>query len=106
MAATAKLDCFSCSKPIEKQYVTIGGKECHPECFCCNTCNQQLGGKKYVAFEEKFYCELDYHKKMGNVCAHCEELLTGPFVEAMGKKWYTPYIPYQVFSYFFSIILV
>lgn len=80
-------NCGVCGKEASNQYVVIKDVRYHAECFKCKTCGMSLGGKPYIQTEGDFLCQDCYYAKMGKKCAHCEEVIKGQYIEAMGTTW-------------------
>ncbi|MGH0151478.1 UNVERIFIED_CONTAM: hypothetical protein FKN15_049385 [Acipenser sinensis] len=73
----------------------------HPDCFCCDICQQVLadvgfvknaGSKELTAdareLKGELYC-LPCHDKMGvPICGACRRPIEGRVVNAMGKQWH------------------
>lgn len=86
--ATVKQNCGTCGKLCDSKYVVVGAAHHHPECFKCEKCKKSLVGIPYAENGGKFYCEDDANKVLNPTCAHCEDLIYGPYLEAMGKFWH------------------
>lgn len=78
--------CKKCGEAA-KEYVDIGGDIYHAACFKCNKCSVTLAGKPFIPHGSDFYCE-QHHPDM-KYCGHCDEGLTGDFIEALGKAWHS-----------------
>eukprot|EP00823_Brevimastigomonas_motovehiculus_P007099 TRINITY_DN6113_c0_g1_i1.p1 TRINITY_DN6113_c0_g1~~TRINITY_DN6113_c0_g1_i1.p1 ORF type:complete len:577 (-),score=171.57 TRINITY_DN6113_c0_g1_i1:657-2387(-) len=80
--------CAGCGKELTKAFVVAKEKKFHAECFVCTQCKTSLGGKAYIEKDEKFYCEDDYYSLFNPRCAHCNEVIKGPYINAMDKTWH------------------
>jgi len=79
-------ECALCNKPVVS-FVNVKEKKYHPECFKCNTCNSELAGKPFIEKDGAFFCQECFSENFGKTCAHCEQKITGPFIEALGQTW-------------------
>lgn len=77
--------CKKCGEAA-KEYVELGGDVYHSTCFTCKGCNITLAGQPFIPHGDDFYCE-KHHPDM-KTCGHCDEGLTGEFIEALGKAWH------------------
>jgi len=85
---SAKQNCAGCGKLCDTKYVVVGAVHYHPDCFKCGKCKKSLVGIPYAENEGKFYCEDDANTLLNPTCAHCEEIIYGPYLEAMEKHWH------------------
>ncbi|XP_077779071.1 four and a half LIM domains protein 1-like [Podarcis muralis] len=69
--------CIKC-----KQAITCGGvayqeQPYHSECFVCATCSKKLGGQRFTAVEDQFYCVDCYKSFVAKKCSGCKNSITG-----------------------------
>ncbi|NXY74443.1 FHL1 protein, partial [Glareola pratincola] len=50
-----------------------------PECFICSNCTPPLGGKRFTAVEDQFYCVECYKECVAKKCAGCKNPITAGF---------------------------
>lgn len=79
-------NCGSCGKEMTA-YVTVKEVKYHADCFKCKVCSGGLAGKPFFEKDGTFYCENDYLQTFGSVCAHCDQLIKGQYIEALDKTW-------------------
>ncbi|KAI8324363.1 RhoGAP-domain-containing protein [Martensiomyces pterosporus] len=84
--------CVRCGQPIGDQWVPILDSVCHPQCFCCETCGENVE-ERYCLFEDidekqHLLCEKHYFERTNLVCAKCKEPLDSMYVHAMGRKYH------------------
>ena len=53
--------CQKCKKDITTEYVSVGNRDWHYECFLCTFCNAQLGNS-FDEINEKPVCENCYNQ--------------------------------------------
>lgn len=93
IATTQKhaLTCSKCAQPLGVQLVRALDGAFHPECFTCWDCNAPVASR-YLPHPTEVgqpLCEKDYFKRLGLVCAQCEEPLRGTYIIALDKKYHT-----------------
>jgi len=69
----------------------IKDKPCHGECFKCLTCSTPLAGKPFIqnpSDSKEIYCQDHYWEKFSPRCGHCDEIIKGQYIQAMGKYWH------------------
>eukprot|EP01089_Gocevia_fonbrunei_P000364 TRINITY_DN1037_c0_g1_i1.p1 TRINITY_DN1037_c0_g1~~TRINITY_DN1037_c0_g1_i1.p1 ORF type:complete len:346 (-),score=65.37 TRINITY_DN1037_c0_g1_i1:105-1142(-) len=79
--------CGRCQKPIQGQCTNALGKQWHPQCFTCASCNQPFKGT-FFEHDGNAYCELHYYGEMGLVCPTCEKPIIGKCVKARGQRFH------------------
>jgi len=79
---------FSCGGKVESAFVVAKDKTFHADCFRCITCNNPLGGKAFIEKDGKFYCEDDYYTEFNPRCGHCNEIIKGQYISALGQSWH------------------
>ncbi|KAJ2702008.1 Rho-type GTPase activating protein Rga1 [Coemansia sp. IMI 209128] len=84
--------CVKCAQPIGDQWVPFMDTVCHPQCFCCETCGENVEDK-YCVLEDAdrrhhLLCEKHYFERTNMVCARCKEPLDSTYVHAMGRKYH------------------
>ncbi|CEP19572.1 hypothetical protein [Parasitella parasitica] len=93
VAASIKhaLVCSKCNLPLGDQLVRALDGAFHPECFTCWDCNTPVASR-YLPHPTEIgqpLCERDYFKRLGLVCAQCDEALRGTYIIALDKKYHT-----------------
>jgi len=73
---------------VESAFVVAKDKTFHADCFRCITCNNPLGGKAFIEKDGKFYCEDDYYTEFNPRCGHCNEVIKGQYISALGQSWH------------------
>ncbi|KAJ1740755.1 Rho-type GTPase activating protein Rga1 [Coemansia sp. RSA 989] len=83
--------CVFCSQPIGDQWVPFNDSVCHPQCFCCQMCGENVE-EKYCVLDDPegrhLLCETHYFERTNMVCARCKEPLDTTYVQAMGRKYH------------------
>ncbi|NXM52684.1 FHL1 protein, partial [Illadopsis cleaveri] len=69
--------CAKCKNPITSGGLTYQEQPWHSECFICSNCKKQLGGKRFTAVEDQFYCVECYKECVAKKCAGCKNPITG-----------------------------
>ncbi|PKU42227.1 four and a half lim domains protein 1 isoform x2 [Limosa lapponica baueri] len=69
--------CAKCKNPITSGGLTYQEQPWHSECFICSNCKKQLGGKRFTAVEDEFYCVECYKECVAKKCAGCKNPITG-----------------------------
>lgn len=84
--------CRKCARAIEGRAVSdsqgqIRGKY-HPGCFNCFECAAPFPGMEFYVFEGRPYCQRDYHRLNGSLCANgaCGGPIEGPCVSLVGEE--------------------
>jgi len=80
--------CFACGGKVDSAFVVAKDKTFHADHFRCITCNQPLGGKAFIEKDNKFYCEDDYYTEFNPRCGHCNEIIKGQYISALGQSWH------------------
>lgn len=80
--------CGRCQEPIKTECISALGKQWHPACFSCMTCNKAFDTGVFFEFGGAPYCEQHYHSISGSLCGGCNKPITGKCVNAMDKKWH------------------
>ncbi|XP_030823314.1 four and a half LIM domains protein 1 isoform X1 [Camarhynchus parvulus] len=71
--------CAKCKNPITSGGLTYQEQPWHSECFICSNCKKQLGGKRFTAVEDQFYCVECYKECVAKKCAGCKNPITAGF---------------------------
>ncbi|KAJ2480661.1 Rho-type GTPase activating protein Rga1 [Coemansia sp. RSA 2131] len=83
--------CVRCNQPIGDQWVPFNDSVCHPQCFCCEMCGDNVE-EKYCVLDDSdgrhLLCEKHYFERTNMVCARCREPLDTTYVHAMGRKYH------------------
>ncbi|KAL9542809.1 hypothetical protein MBANPS3_008421 [Mucor bainieri] len=85
------LVCSKCNLPLGDQLVRALDGAFHPECFTCWDCNTPVASR-YLPHPTEAgqpLCERDYFRRLGLVCAQCNEALRGTYIIALDKKYHT-----------------
>ncbi|XP_050995680.1 four and a half LIM domains protein 1-like [Acomys russatus] len=69
--------CAKCKKPIIAGGVSYQDQLWHSECFVCASCSKELGGKRFTAVEDRYYCVDCYKNFVAKKCAGCNNPITG-----------------------------
>lgn len=79
--------CAGCEETIKSSCISALGKLWHSNCLVCAECgcNLEQGFKEY---EDQPYCEEDFNKRAGLVCATCSEDIKGEYASVMGKNYH------------------
>ncbi|XP_054165589.1 zinc finger protein 808-like isoform X3 [Oppia nitens] len=83
--------CFGCHQPIvDGNYIKAQGKDWHPQCFKCTTCEVPLDPNNFLEKAGKPYCEKDYHKLFSPPCDGCGYPIKDQksMVKELGKNWH------------------
>jgi hypothetical protein len=79
--------CKKCAKPILEKAMGSGSDKYHVECFICSICSKGLS--TFVCVDGQLYCDEDARKlELDAKCALCQGVLSGTYVEAMGKRFH------------------
>ncbi|XP_053352599.1 LIM and senescent cell antigen-like-containing domain protein 2 [Clarias gariepinus] len=73
--------------PAEK-IVNSNGELYHEQCFVCAQCFQQFSEGLYYEFDDRKYCEHDFHMLFAPCCNQCGEFITGRVIKAMNNSWH------------------
>lgn len=73
---------FPNDQPITSGGISYQDKPWHSECFVCHTCKKQLGGARFTAHEDVFYCVDCYKSDVAKKCNGCQNPITGRNVHA------------------------
>ncbi|KAL0144447.1 hypothetical protein V8B55DRAFT_1486650 [Mucor lusitanicus] len=85
------LVCSKCNLPLGDQLVRALDGAFHPECFTCWDCNTPVASR-YLPHPTELgqpLCERDYFRRLGLVCAQCNEALRGTYIIALDRKYHT-----------------
>ncbi|KAL7326175.1 Rho-type GTPase activating protein Rga1 [Mucor circinelloides] len=85
------LVCSKCNLPLGDQLVRALDGAFHPECFTCWDCNTPVASR-YLPHPTEIgqpLCERDYFRRLGLVCAQCNEALRGTYIIALDRKYHT-----------------
>ncbi|XP_011409674.1 PREDICTED: Wilms tumor protein 1-interacting protein homolog [Amphimedon queenslandica] len=75
--------CFTCQQVITDKIIRAVGRTYHPVCFRCSQCGMCLDGIPFAKdFNDRVYCEKDFHKMFAPRCASCQH----PIVPLQGNK--------------------
>ncbi|TSQ01574.1 LIM and senescent cell antigen-like-containing domain protein 1 [Bagarius yarrelli] len=88
--ALANAICELCKagfSPAEK-IVNSNGELYHEQCFVCAQCFQQFSEGLYYEFDDRKYCEHDFHMLFAPCCNQCGEFIIGRVIKAMNNSWH------------------
>ncbi|KAI7900424.1 uncharacterized protein BX663DRAFT_517504 [Cokeromyces recurvatus] len=85
------ITCLKCELPLGDQLVRALDGAFHPDCFTCWDCNTPVASRYLPHPTEpgRPLCETDYFKRLGLLCAQCNEPLRGTYIIALDKKYHT-----------------
>ncbi|EGW09341.1 four and a half LIM domains protein 1 [Cricetulus griseus] len=69
--------CVKCNQPITSGGISYQDQPWHTECFICDSCSQQLGGQRFTAVDNKYYCVDCYKNFVAKKCTACKNAITG-----------------------------
>uniref|UniRef100_A0A8D2LGU6 Four and a half LIM domains 1 n=1 Tax=Varanus komodoensis TaxID=61221 RepID=A0A8D2LGU6_VARKO len=69
--------CVKCKNAITSGGVSYQDQPYHSECFVCATCTKKLGGQRFTAVEDQFYCVDCYKSFVAKKCNGCKNPITG-----------------------------
>ncbi|XP_013929034.1 PREDICTED: four and a half LIM domains protein 1, partial [Thamnophis sirtalis] len=70
-------NCVKCKNAITSGGVSYQDQPYHAECFVCATCTKKLGGQRFTAVEDLFYCVDCYKSFVAKKCNGCKNPITG-----------------------------
>ncbi|NXU95290.1 FBLI1 protein, partial [Xiphorhynchus elegans] len=78
--------CAFCHKALGPREPTVEamGKQYHPGCFTCRTCQRLLAGQRYFQRDGRPMCDT-CHQATLEKCAKCQGLITKHIIRALGK---------------------
>eukprot|EP01088_Endostelium_zonatum_P012980 TRINITY_DN27305_c0_g1_i1.p1 TRINITY_DN27305_c0_g1~~TRINITY_DN27305_c0_g1_i1.p1 ORF type:complete len:344 (+),score=66.62 TRINITY_DN27305_c0_g1_i1:62-1093(+) len=79
--------CGRCSTPVQGQCTNALGKQWHPQCFTCATCNEPFKGT-FFEHAGQAYCDTHYYSEIGLVCPTCQKPIIGKCVKARGQRYH------------------
>ncbi|XP_062449268.1 filamin-binding LIM protein 1 [Rhea pennata] len=81
--------CAFCHKPVGPGDPTVEamGKQYHPGCFTCRTCQRLLAGRRYYRKEGRPICDACYQAALEK-CARCQAPVVESIVRALGKGYH------------------
>jgi len=79
--------CGRCSAPVQGQCTNALGKQWHPQCFTCATCQKPFTGT-FFEHQGQAYCEPHYYSEIGLVCPTCDRPIIGKCVKARGQRYH------------------
>eukprot|EP00461_Guttulinopsis_vulgaris_P001151 UN01151 len=83
--------CAGCNGNIESSALIAKGKHFHPDCFVCTTCRKPLTAG-FLERDGQYFCEDDYYRSQGNVCAHCNQVIVGAHIVGNGKPYHVDHL--------------
>ncbi|ELR12423.1 LIM domain containing protein [Acanthamoeba castellanii str. Neff] len=79
--------CAQCTFPIQGDCTNALGKQWHPQCFVCKSCNNPFTGS-FFEHEGFAYCEKHYYEEKGLICPECDRPIIGKCVRAKEKRYH------------------
>ncbi|NXM66583.1 FBLI1 protein, partial [Serilophus lunatus] len=81
--------CAFCHKALGPQEPTVEamGKQYHPGCFTCRTCQRLLAGQSYFQRDGRPMCDTCYQATLEK-CAKCQGLIMERIIRALGKGFH------------------
>ena len=80
--------CDSCGQTINGSGIQAMNKRFHSQCFNCFVCKRQLTGS-FMQADGNPYCMDDYNNLFSKTCGGCNKIISGSFINALGKQWHT-----------------
>jgi len=80
--------CATCRNKISGKIMRALGKQYHPDCFSCSTCQALLEGGNFYDHEDKPQCERCYYSTYSMKCAGCGLPITSQVISAIGLNWH------------------
>uniref|UniRef100_A0A8C4QZI6 LIM zinc finger domain containing 2 n=1 Tax=Eptatretus burgeri TaxID=7764 RepID=A0A8C4QZI6_EPTBU len=71
-----------------QRIVSSEGQLYHEGCFVCAQCFQPFPDGLFYEFEDRKYCEHDFHILFAPCCGHCGEFIVGRVIKAMNNSWH------------------
>lgn len=69
--------CVKCNKPITSGGISYQDQPWHTECFVCVSCSKELGGQRFTAVGNQYYCVECYKNLVAKKCTGCKNPITG-----------------------------
>ncbi|GMR33300.1 hypothetical protein PMAYCL1PPCAC_03495 [Pristionchus mayeri] len=84
------LACYRCNDGfnIDDELVNSNGQVFHSGCFVCAQCFEPFPDGIYFEFEDRKYCEHDFHVLYAPCCGKCNEFIVGRVIKAMNASWH------------------
>ncbi|XP_018334523.1 LIM and senescent cell antigen-like-containing domain protein 1 isoform X1 [Agrilus planipennis] len=85
-----KMICSRCSEGFEphEKIVNSNGELWHQQCFVCAQCFRPFKDGVFYEFENRKYCEHDFHVLFAPCCGKCGEFVIGRVIKAMNANWH------------------
>ncbi|XP_060105541.1 four and a half LIM domains protein 1 isoform X1 [Heteronotia binoei] len=85
--------CVKCKNAITSGGVSYEDRPYHAECFVCATCTKKLGGQRFTAVDDLYYCVDCYKNFVAKKCGGCKNPITGfgkgsNVVSYEGRSWH------------------
>eukprot|EP01105_Mastigella_eilhardi_P022111 TRINITY_DN5418_c0_g1_i1.p1 TRINITY_DN5418_c0_g1~~TRINITY_DN5418_c0_g1_i1.p1 ORF type:complete len:496 (-),score=140.39 TRINITY_DN5418_c0_g1_i1:83-1540(-) len=80
--------CARCKKPIVGEFIVLKGQKIHPEHYRCEDCGADFIGGNCREFDNAYYCEDCYKKKLLSTCGRCRKPIAGRSVTALGRVFH------------------
>ncbi|KRY82920.1 LIM domain-containing protein unc-97 [Trichinella pseudospiralis] len=82
--------CFGCGEgfALNEQIVNCEKEVWHQRCFVCAQCFRPFPDGIFFEFENRKYCEHDFHVLYAPYCAKCGNFIDGRVIKAMNCNWH------------------
>ena len=68
-------------------YLNLAGELYHQQCFVCSQCFRKFGHDEiFYEFENRKYCERDFHVLYAPSCKRCKEFIIGRVIKALNTR--------------------
>jgi paxillin len=83
------LKCFVCENHISGEHIVLAAGRLHLSCASCTVCNKTFSDPCEIQHKgSKLYCKSHYDELFGFECAHCNKIIEGQYLMALGKYWH------------------
>jgi len=82
--------CDACGKDIMGETINAANKKFHPQHFVCEICSQPFPGGRFIDYNGKLFCEVDYFDMYSKKCQICKELIRGETVDTGEGIYFHP----------------
>eukprot|EP01083_Nonionella_stella_P085408 236847_1 len=79
-------NCAQCTRKISGASVILNGASYHDTCVTCSQCHMPLGSEIVTPPSGELFCTSCFEERSKSVCGVCDEAITGPYYNTMGKK--------------------
>lgn len=81
------INCSSCNKEVDGDYLKVGNKYFHPEHFVCDYCKKPLPAK-FMSDNSKYYHSECYAEVKGLICEYCKKFIADEYMISNSKKYH------------------